>query len=414
MLESGWLQANSAAIMRIGSMALGRPLCDHCLGRLFARSGFGLTNEERGRAVRIVMALSAELLSEESKDGPPDLLSQLPVHHSPPDIEDDTGDLSKDDGWTSEPTPSFDSYLSDVDIDGGCYICQDLFRDLDALAALIMERIDDQEFRTFQVGTKVDPGTAERERLVWELTEPTSAEPIKEEINREVGKILGPMMPDKEFSRDDPEVTFIIDPIFRVVKVQRKPLFIYGRYNKFVRGIPQTRWECKKCRGRGCTNCNGKGKMYEISVEELIGGPFLKEAGAANFKLHGMGREDIDVKCLGTGRPFILEISEPAVRTLDIDAIGSEIGHNSGGKVEVRDLRQTSRSEVALVKEGSSLKRYSAVISVKEGLDEEILKYNISLLAQSPISQRTPKRVSHRRADLVRERHIHEIEARTI
>lgn len=413
--QSDWLEKNSAVIMRIVSIALKKNLCDHCLGRLFARAGFGLTNEERGRAVRVVMALSAELLSKESGIDSPDLLSKLPVHHPPPssDLERE-GPSEKDDGWISEPTPGFDSYLSDSRMEDACYICQGLFRDLEDLAKLVMEKVNEQEFGTFQIGTRVDPGTAERERLLWELTDPTSAEPIKEEINREVGKLLSSMIPQKEFSRDDPEVTFIIDPVFKVVKVQRKPLFIYGRYNKLMRGIPQTRWECRRCRGKGCSSCGGKGKMYETSVEELVGEPFLEAADGTNFKLHGMGREDIDVRCLGFGRPFILEISEPAVRTLDLDNIGQTIGALSDGKVVVRDLRTSSRSEVADVKEGSSMKRYSATIIVEKGLDEESLKYNISLLAQSPISQRTPNRVSHRRADLVRERRIHEIEARTI
>ena len=33
-------------------------ICDHCLGRLFAKNSFGLTNEERGRSLRIAHALA--------------------------------------------------------------------------------------------------------------------------------------------------------------------------------------------------------------------------------------------------------------------------------------------------------------------------------------------------------------------
>jgi tRNA pseudouridine synthase 10 len=51
---------------------------------------------------------------------------------------------------------------------------------------------------------------------------------------------------------------------------------------------------------------------------------------------------------------------------------------------------------------------------VKELLDEETLKYNISLLAQSPIRQRTPTRVAHRRADKIRKRSIHEIDSEVL
>ena len=57
------------------------------------------------------------------------------------------------------------------------------------------------------------------------------------------------------------------------------------------------------------------------------------------------------------------------------------------------------------------MKRYKARLSFSEVVDEETLIYNISLLAQSPINQRTPRRVSHRRADKVRVRKVHEISA---
>ena len=33
------------------------PLCDHCLGRLFARVGYALENYERGRALKDVIFL---------------------------------------------------------------------------------------------------------------------------------------------------------------------------------------------------------------------------------------------------------------------------------------------------------------------------------------------------------------------
>jgi len=32
-------------------------LCNHCLGRLYGMLGHGLTNEERGRAIRIILAM---------------------------------------------------------------------------------------------------------------------------------------------------------------------------------------------------------------------------------------------------------------------------------------------------------------------------------------------------------------------
>mgnify|MGYP006267178013 FL=1 len=45
-------------------------LCDHCLGRQFALLGRGIENDERGRAMKLVMALEAhELASSEKPEG---------------------------------------------------------------------------------------------------------------------------------------------------------------------------------------------------------------------------------------------------------------------------------------------------------------------------------------------------------
>ena len=63
------------------------------------------------------------------------------------------------------------------------------------------------------------------------------------------------------------------------VELQIASLFIRGRYRKLVRGIPQTRWPCRECHGRGCPRCEGTGRMYQESVDELIR-PAVMEAAA--------------------------------------------------------------------------------------------------------------------------------------
>jgi tRNA pseudouridine synthase 10 len=301
-----------------------------------------------------------------------------------------------------------ESFLQGTAEEGECWLCHDIFNSIDELAMIVSSSSKGPEFRTYLIGTRIDPGTAERERSLWDIADPSSAEPIKEELNREIGKVFSELQPVKEFDRAKPDITFIVDPLFKTVELSIKPIFIHGRYLKLVRGIPQTRWVCTRCRGKGCERCNDKGRMYETSVEEIIGKVMMETAGGSNYKMHGMGREDVDVLALGNGRPFIMEISEPMIREMDLSKITEKINDSAEGKVEVRDLRTAERKEIPSVKEGSSLKRYQAEISFHEPLDEETLKYNISLLAQSPISQRTPLRVSHRRSDRIRVRRVHE------
>jgi tRNA U54 and U55 pseudouridine synthase Pus10 len=54
------------------------------------------------------------------------------------------------------------------------------------------------------------------------------------------------------------------------VEVKLRSVYVYGRYTKLERGIPQTRWPCRSCKGRGCDRCGGTGRQFPTSVEELI------------------------------------------------------------------------------------------------------------------------------------------------
>ena len=404
--------ASGSDIIEKAAMALDRDLCDHCLGRLFAKAGFRLSNEERGKALRICLALSVE--SREGGAAVKDLpfLDRVPIHErkrAPADVP--SPDKDEGGGWSVPVTPSLGTPWRDASGDEGeCWLCGGIFDDLDDLASMVEASTRDLEFSTFLIGCRIDPAITEKEQKLWEAVDPPCPEPLKEELNREIGKLVSKMLPDREFDKDDPEVAFVVDPFFKKVDAQVKPLFVYGRYNKLKRGIPQTRWPCRTCKGKGCAACQGTGKTYMTSVEEMIGVHFTADAKAEDFKLHGMGREDIDVLTLGTGRPFILEISRPRTRSIDLEGLGAKVNSASEGVVHVRDLRFAKRSEVQQIKDGTTLKRYRAVISSTSHLEEEKVKYAISLLAQSPIKQRTPERVAHRRADLVRTRSVHEAE----
>ena len=89
------------------------------------------------------------------------------------------------------------------------------------------------------------------------------------EINREIGKILEKTL-KKTVNFENPDIAVLIDTAFDAVSLQICSLFIYGIYKKFERGIPQTKWPCKICRGKGCRSCSYTGKLYNTSVEEFI------------------------------------------------------------------------------------------------------------------------------------------------
>ena len=103
------------------------------------------------------------------------------------------------------------------------------------------------------------------------------------------------------------------------IKMYDNSIFMAGRYNKFSRELPQTPWIVDGNR------------IMETSVEELITEPLkqiIKIDGTSiraqdlihfwswlisilGAKFASSGREDVDVRMLGNGRPFLLEVLNP-------------------------------------------------------------------------------------------------------
>ena len=333
-------------------------ICDHCLGRMVGKRSFGLSNEKRGEALRVAHALSSD-----------------------------------------------DPYRPHQ---GGCWICQDIFSRVGEWAEKVVAALDGIEFRTFLIGTRVPPLMAESEEMIWSDLGLSSAEPLKAEMNREVGKAVA-LLTGNEADLANPDVVAILDPASGLVEVKISPVFFRGRYRKLERGIPQTHWDCRACRGRGCERCGFTGKMYQDSVEELIGRPAMELLSAEGAVLHGAGREDIDARMIGTGRPFVMELVAPRLRTLDLTTLEQAINRAALGRVEVSLECWTRRAAVETIKSDKGHKRYRILVGIDDPLSLDELQSALGALTGVTIYQRTPQRVAHRRADKVRERTATEI-----
>ena len=344
-------------------------ICNHCLGRKFSDVVEGNGNVERGEKIRKALEL--------------------------PEYDEDTK----------------------------CDICSDIFKEIDSsLLDLVCEKIDflEVEFDTFVVGCKLPKEIVEKDALISEKLG-LDVEILKREVNREMGKILEKNLPQEvDFDKED----VIIMADFRrmlkedvenplQVRIQINPIFIEGRYNKLVRNIPQTKWPCRKCKGRGCEACNFTGKQYPESVEELLSQTALKYSKGYEAKFHGAGREDIDVRMLGDGRPFVLEIKEPRIRKLDLEKIEREANEAALGKTAYHNLKYTVRKRKAEIKTSSpdTYKVYRALVECEDEIREEDLD---KLQSLHTIQQRTPIRVSHRRADKIREKEVKELSCKYI
>jgi tRNA U54 and U55 pseudouridine synthase Pus10 len=99
--------------------------------------------------------------------------------------------------------------------------------------------------------------------------------------------------------------------------------------------------------------------QYATSVQQLVADPLRELLGAEDDAFHGMGREDIDVRCLGRGRPFVVELKAPMRRTVDAEAAMTAINTAADGSIEVTSLRPSSRKEVVRVKDTAAEKSYA-------------------------------------------------------
>ena len=242
------------------------------------------------------------------------------------------------------------------------------------------------------------------------------SESLKSHFNREVGKKISNLLKKpSEFLTPDITIIFNLSSQSHSINLIKRAVFIYGRYNKYLRNIPQTHWNCRNCMGKGCELCDFTGKQYKTSVEELISPIFITESLAIDSKFHGGGREDIDVRMLGEGRPFILELRNPRVRTLNLRQIQKRVNKLNKRKVKIMDLQYSSKKEVKKLKKNAEQTRkvYLARVTSNQKIEkEEFNKYLIHLkeiFSKNTILQRTPIRVSHRRADKVREKKIYKI-----
>jgi len=189
----------------------------------------------------------------------------------------------------------------------------------------------------------------------------------------------------------------------------RAKIFIEGRYRKLVRDLPQTLFYCPTCKGhprrrRDCETCEGFGKLTRDSVQELVAWVIGKAFGTRKNKFHGAGREDMDVRMLGTGRPFVLELLNPRTFGLDLAELEAEVNQRNEGRLEVLGLHYSEKPRVVVLKESKHAKEYEARVGVDGDSAAALAILEGKVGERVKLTQRTPERVAHRRADLDRER----------
>ncbi|CAK1592824.1 unnamed protein product [Parnassius mnemosyne] len=208
------------------------------------------------------------------------------------------------------------------------------------------------------------------------------------------------------------------------------PMYLGGRYIKLSRELPQTPWIL------------GGRRVMPSSVQEIIFQPLAEFYGMSaaeaerRLKLVAAGREDVDVRCLGDGRPFAIEITDPQRQLTSEELAQACKVISSGGEVIVKELVPIVKEDLALLKKGeeSKTKTYHALciklshseldevdpdspVTVTDADLERINSYRNTKEgdeAKIEITQKTPIRVLHRRPLLTRTRHLIELHAEKV
>jgi len=260
------------------------------------------------------------------------------------------------------------------------------------------------------------------------------------------------------------------------VDVAADPVYLFGRYRKYARDVPQSEWllqatpdlpQLKEFKGSAdlveeVTEPCSKRPKFEVeeveeekdntgaemtrkgrsSVDEIITTVVKNALNAGEVAMHSCGREDIDVRMLGNGRPFVLRIERgrvwatPTLLEDIIKQINSTNGLNSELDVEVLRLQDCEKSIWTGMQASAETKhkKYMCLVWCSQAGSSKPYNLNSSMIAKLEqattdinsgfgtgkdesgriclvVNQRTPLRVLHRRSLMTRIKYIYDMHA---
>ena len=194
-----------------------------------------------------------------------------------------------------------------------CYICKNIFGSLELVLSNIFEKSSHFDFKTFHLGITLKPSFLERDDYLKSKFKIKGIENVKFAIAKELAKKISRRTNSKRIT-DDPDLFIQANFKDESCILRAKPMFVYGRYNKKIRKLPQKQGLCRSCNGIGCHNCDFKGIENLQSIEGKISNLFIKKFDCNQVKINWIGGEDQSSLVLGKGRPFFAKILNPKRR----------------------------------------------------------------------------------------------------
>ena len=206
-----------------------------------------------------------------------------------------------------------------------CFICKNLFDNLDYFLKMMIDSTSDYSYCTFSVGTTVKPSIVDRDDYIRSHYKLMGVDSVKTDITKELGKSFSKKT-KKILDFLDPEINLIINFKNESCELYSKSITFSGRYVKTVRGITQKQKSCINCNGDGCRTCLLHGISEFTSIEGIISKYIFKKFGGTTTKFTWIGGEDKSSLVFGAGRPFFVKLNHPNKRTskltsTDLDSI---------------------------------------------------------------------------------------------
>ena len=194
-----------------------------------------------------------------------------------------------------------------------CFVCKNLFYNLDSFLKLMIDSSSNYAFKTFGVGILIKPSIIDRDDFLKSKYKLKGVDSVKTDFGKELIKLFTKKT-NKTMDTIDPEITFTLNLKEELCQLRSKSLILSGRYIKSKRGYAQKQKPCVNCSGKGCRLCDYHGISKFESVEGIISKFLFKKFGGTTTKFTWIGGEDKSSLVLGTGRPFFVKIKNPFKR----------------------------------------------------------------------------------------------------
>ena len=201
-----------------------------------------------------------------------------------------------------------------------CYICKNLFDNLNYFLKLMLDTSSNYSFLSFSVGAIIKPSVIDRDDYIRSKYKLKGIDSVKIDLSRELRKLFS-RKTKKIVDFLDPDVTFTINLKDESCQLRSKSMSLSGRYVKTLRGISQKQKSCINCSGKGCRICDFHGISEFDSVEGILSKFFFEKFGGTTAKFTWIGGEDKSSLVLGTGRPFFVKIQNPLKRNSKLTSV---------------------------------------------------------------------------------------------